>query len=98
MPGNPETVMPDPLEWLAFLAALTSTVRLGTSVVVLTLHSPAVRRQAVGDARRVCRVARMMLGVGIGWQVEEYAAVGCALLGARHAARRVHRRAARALA
>jgi probable F420-dependent oxidoreductase len=75
MPGNPETVMPDPLEWLAFLAAGTSTVRLGTSVLVLTLHSPAVvaKRVATIDA---LSGGRMMLGVGIGWQVEEYAAVG----------------------
>jgi probable F420-dependent oxidoreductase len=75
MPGNPETVMPDPLEWLAFLAAATSTVRLGTSVLVLTLHSPVVvaKRVATIDA---LSGGRMMLGVGIGWQVEEYAAVG----------------------
>src|SRR5581483_10048149 len=26
MPGNPETVMPDPLEWLAFFAASSETV------------------------------------------------------------------------
>ena len=75
MPGNPETVMPDPLEWLAFLAAGTSTVRLGTSVVVLTLHSPAVVAKRVATMDALSR-GRMMLGVGIGWQVEEYAAVG----------------------
>ena len=75
MPGNPETVMPDPLEWLAFIAATTSTVRLGTSVLVLTLHSPVVvaKRVATLDA---LSGGRTMLGVGIGWQVEEYAAVG----------------------
>jgi probable F420-dependent oxidoreductase len=75
MPGNPETVMPDPLEWLAYLAASTSTVRLGTSVLVLTLHSPVVvaKRVATIDA---LSGGRMELGVGIGWQVEEYAAVG----------------------
>jgi probable F420-dependent oxidoreductase len=75
MPGHPETVMPDPLEWLAYLAALTSTVRLGTSVVVLPLHSPAVlaKRAATLDA---LSGGRLLLGVGIGWQVEEYAAVG----------------------
>jgi probable F420-dependent oxidoreductase len=75
MPGNPDTVMPDPLEWLAFLAASTSTVRLGTSVLVLTLHSPVVvaKRVATLDA---LSGGRALLGVGIGWQIEEYAAVG----------------------
>ena len=75
MPGRPGTVMPDPLEWLTFLAASTTTVRLGTSVLVLTLHSPAVvaKRVATLDA---LSGGRTTLGVGIGWQVEEYAACG----------------------
>jgi probable F420-dependent oxidoreductase len=75
MPGNPETVMPDPLEWLAFLAASTETVRLGTSVLVLTLHSPVVVAKRVATLDALSR-GRALLGVGIGWQVEEYAAVG----------------------
>ncbi|HZP27511.1 MAG TPA: LLM class F420-dependent oxidoreductase [Acidimicrobiia bacterium] len=75
MPGNPETVMPDPLEWLAFFAASSETVRLGTSVLVLTLHSPVVIAKRVATLDALSR-GRMMLGVGIGWQVEEFAAVG----------------------
>ena len=34
--------MADPLELLAFFAALTTTITLGTSVVVAPLHSPVV--------------------------------------------------------
>jgi probable F420-dependent oxidoreductase len=75
MPGNPETVMPDPLEWLAFLAASTESVRLGTSVLVLTLHSPVVVAKRVATLDALSR-GRALLGVGIGWQVEEYTAVG----------------------
>jgi len=75
MPGAPGTVMPDPLEWLAYLAACTSTVRLATGVVVLPLHPPLVlaKRVATLDALSGGRVT---LGVGVGWQIEEYRAVG----------------------
>src|SRR5512140_3178510 len=37
-----DTVMPDPLEWLAFAAACTERIHLGTGVMVLPLHQPAV--------------------------------------------------------
>jgi len=75
MPGTPGTVMPDPLEWLAYFAACTSTVKLGTSVVVIPLHAPLVlaKRVATLDA---LSGGRVIFGVGVGWQVEEYQSVG----------------------
>ena len=75
MPGAPGTVMPDPLEWLAYFAACTSTVKLGTSVVVIPLHAPLVlaKRVATLDA---LSGGRVIFGVGLGWQVEEYQGVG----------------------
>ncbi len=75
MPGNDETVMPDPLEWLSFVAACTSRIRLGTSVLVLPQHSAVVlaKRLATLDALSGGRVEA---GVGLGWQREEYAAIG----------------------
>ena len=75
MPGSSGTVMPDPLEWLAYFAACTSTVRLGTSVVVIPLHAPLIlaKRVATLDA---LSGGRVIFGVGVGWQVEEYSAVG----------------------
>ena len=74
MPGR-YVPMTDPLETLAFLAAVTSTVKLGTAVIVAPLHSPAVL------AKRATTLDwlsdhRLLLGLGIGWQKEEYAAVG----------------------
>jgi len=73
--GAPRTPMPDPLETLAFVAAVTSTLRLGTAVVVAPLHSPAVLAKRAATLDRLSG-GRFMLGLGIGWQVEEYAAVG----------------------
>lgn len=76
IPSNGGTApMPDPLEMLTHLGACSSTLLLGTAVVVAPLHSPAVL------AKRASTLAlltdgRLRLGLGIGWQREEYAAVG----------------------
>jgi probable F420-dependent oxidoreductase len=73
--GRNRTPMPDPLELLAYFAAVTETVKLGTAVVVAPLHSPAVLAKRVATVDRLSG-GRMMLGLGIGWQEAEYAAVG----------------------
>ena len=76
MPSAPGAVpMPDPLEVLAHLAATTERLLLGTCVVVAPLHSPVVlaKRAATLD---LLSGGRFLLGLGIGWQREEYAAVG----------------------
>ena len=81
MPSAPGAVpMPDPLELLAFAAAATERLMLGTCVVVAPLHSPAIlaKRAATVD---VLSGGRMLLGLGIGWQREEYAAVGVPFTG-----------------
>jgi probable F420-dependent oxidoreductase len=76
MAGAPGSVpMPDPLELLAFLACASSALRLGTAMVVAPLHSPAVLAKRVATVDRLSG-GRVELGLGIGWQREEYAAVG----------------------
>ena len=67
--------MVDPLETLAFVAAASTSVKLGTAVVVAPLHSPAVLAKRVATVD-VLSGGRMLLGLGIGWQREEYDAVG----------------------
>lgn len=76
MPSAAGTVpMPDPLELLSFLAASTDRLRLGTAVVVAPLHSPVVLAKRAATIDRLSD-GRLLLGLGIGWQREEYAAVG----------------------
>ena len=67
--------MPDPLEWHAFAAARTEKINLGTAVVIASQHSAAIlaKRVATLDA---LSGGRVRLGVGIGWQKEEYEAIG----------------------
>jgi probable F420-dependent oxidoreductase len=74
MGDHPDTVMPDPLEWLAFVAACSTTLRLGTAVLILTQHSPVTMAKRVATLDALSG-GRTMLGVGIGWQKEEYAAL-----------------------
>ena len=42
MPGNDDAPIPDPLIWLAFLASATSTIKLGTGVLILPQRNPLV--------------------------------------------------------
>jgi probable F420-dependent oxidoreductase len=67
--------MPDPLDTLAYVAAVSRSVKLGTSVVIAPLHSPAVLAKRVSTIDNLSD-GRMILGLGIGWQREEYEAVG----------------------
>lgn len=66
---------PDPLMWLAFVAARTSRIRLCTGVLVLAQRSPLVvaKQAATLD---VLSQGRAVLGVGSGWLAEEFAALG----------------------
>lgn len=74
MPATAQTVMPDPLEWLSFAAAFSKRVRLGTSVMVLPQHSPVQLAKRLATLDQLSN-GRMMVGVGLGWQEEEYAAL-----------------------
>ena len=74
-PAGEGTVMPDPLEWLAFAAAVTDRILLSTSVVVASQHSAAILAKRVATIDGLSR-GRVRLGVGLGWQKEEYEACG----------------------
>lgn len=65
----------DPFVLLAWLAGQTSTVRLGTSVVVLPYRHPlhTARMSAMVHAYSD---GRFVLGVGTGWARTEFAALG----------------------
>jgi probable F420-dependent oxidoreductase len=65
----------EPLIVLAYLAAVTRRVMLGTSVYLLPLRNPLLAaRQAVSLDR--LSDGRLLLGVGVGWLDDEFAALG----------------------
>lgn len=65
----------EPLVTLAHIAGTTSTIRLGTSVLVLPLREPFLVAKQVATLDRLSG-GRVTLGVGIGWDRTEFDAVG----------------------
>jgi len=70
----------DPLLGLSFAAAVTTTVRLATGVLLLAEHNPVVcaKQAATLD---VLSGGRFTLGIGVGWSAEEFAALGVPFAG-----------------
>lgn len=81
-PGNPEGLLPagvavalDPLVTLAAAAATTSSIRLGTNVLVGPWYRPVLLARALASLD-VLSGGRLDIGLGLGWSVDEYDAVG----------------------
>lgn len=75
MPGEEHDAMPESLTWLAFAAAVTSTIRLATGVLVVPQRNPVILAKTVATLD-VLSGGRVILGVGSGWLGEEFAALG----------------------
>ena len=65
----------DPLLTLAWAAAATERVRLGTSVMVVPMHEPVALANQLASLDALSK-GRLTLAVGVGWSEAEYAAVG----------------------
>jgi len=75
MPLADDCPIPDPLDLLAFIAGTTTSLRLGTGVVVGPHHHPLVLAKRLATIDQLSG-GRMTLGVGVGWMREELAATG----------------------
>ena len=75
MPGSDKAPIPDPLIWLSFVAARTSTIRLATGILILPQRNPVVLAKELATLDHLSG-GRMDLGVGIGWLAEEFDALG----------------------
>ncbi|MCZ3388598.1 MAG: TIGR03619 family F420-dependent LLM class oxidoreductase [Actinomycetia bacterium] len=65
----------DPVSALAYVAACTSGIRLGTAVVNLPFYSPIVLSKALTTVDIVSK-GRLDVGLGLGWAAAEFEAVG----------------------
>lgn len=74
MPGNDDVDLVDPLIWLTWVGAHTTTLRLATGILVLPQRNPAIVAKEVATLDRLTG-GRMILGVGAGWLAEEFAAL-----------------------
>ena len=65
----------DPLMVLAYVAARTSRVRLGTSVLIMPYRNPIVTAKMLATLDQMSG-GRAIAGVGAGWNEAEYGALG----------------------
>lgn len=73
--GAEEFDIPDPLIWLAFVAAATERIKLGTGILIVPQRNPLVTAKEIATLDALSG-GRMILGVGVGWLKEEFDALG----------------------
>ena len=74
--GWPENLdYPDPVMWLAVIAGATTSLKLGTAVMILPQRNPVVLAKEIATIDMMSG-GRMLFGVGSGWLEEEFDALG----------------------
>lgn len=72
---SPTGALPDPIEWLTYVAACTERILLGTAIFLLPLHHPAIVAKRLATLDQLSG-GRLRLGIGVGWSRDEYETVG----------------------
>jgi probable F420-dependent oxidoreductase len=75
MPGDETAPIPDPILPLAYAAAVTKQIRLGTGILILPQRHPAYVAKAYATLDVLSR-GRAIAGIGIGWMREEFDSLG----------------------
>lgn len=75
MPGGEDLPIPDPLIWLSYIAAATSSITLATGILILPQRNPVVLAKELATLDSLA-AGRMLLGIGVGWLEEEFDAIG----------------------
>ena len=75
IPAEPDTPIPDPLIWLAFVAAAAPSLRLGTCILIVPQRNPLVLAKELATLDKLTD-GKVELGLGVGWLQEEFEALG----------------------
>ncbi|MEZ5409934.1 MAG: LLM class F420-dependent oxidoreductase [Acidimicrobiales bacterium] len=73
--GRDDIPLPDPLIWMAYMAAVTSTIKLATGILIVPQHNPVITAKQVATLDQMSG-GRVLLGIGVGWMKEEFDAIG----------------------
>lgn len=73
--GNDAIPLPDPLIWMAYVAAATTRIKLATGIMILPQHNPVVAAKQIATLDHMS-AGRILLGIGVGWLKEEFEALG----------------------
>jgi probable F420-dependent oxidoreductase len=79
-PTGPDGAWLDPITTIAHLTAVTSRMRFATNILIAALRRPVVLAK-MGATIDVLSNGRLDIGVGVGWQREEYEAAGLSFEG-----------------
>jgi probable F420-dependent oxidoreductase len=74
-PYPPSAIFYDPVLTLTWAAAHTKRIGLGTSVLVLPMRHPLPLAKELATLQNLSE-GRLILGAGVGWMAEEFAALG----------------------
>src|SRR2546423_5216407 len=77
-PMAPQDPMLDPVVTLTYLAGATSSVLLGTGIIILPQRNPLVLAKELASLDVVSR-GRLILGIGVGYLEPEFRALGIPL-------------------
>jgi probable F420-dependent oxidoreductase len=75
IPIPTDMALPDPLLPLAYAAAITTTIKLATGIVILPQRHPFYMAKEAATLDQLSN-GRLLLGVGIGWLEDEFQALG----------------------
>jgi alkanesulfonate monooxygenase SsuD/methylene tetrahydromethanopterin reductase-like flavin-dependent oxidoreductase (luciferase family) len=74
-PFDPNLPFYEPISVLNFLAGCTQRVRLGMHVLIIPYRHPVLTAKMLATLD-VLSGGRLILGAGVGWMAEEFAALG----------------------
>ena len=73
--GQDDVSLPDPLIWMAYVASVTSKIKLATGILILPQHNPVITAKQIATLDMMSG-GRILIGIGVGWMREEFEALG----------------------